>query len=287
MTTVLKIGGSVLEPEPAPALAQALARRVLAGERLCVVHGGGKALTATLEQLKIASQFRDGLRVTDGATLAAAMMVLAGFVNKKLVAALNGALAAEAKAGAAAPVALGLCGVDGRCLIARVADPALGYVGEISGGDARLLRTLLEGGYVPVLASIAAHADAGASVPALNVNADSFAAACAAQLHAERLVFVTDVPGVLDATGQTIPLLRLPELEALGRAGVAKAGMLPKLAACRVALEAGVASVEITGARAFLAAAADAGTRVILGRPAPAAEPAPSPFSAAQPQEAR
>lgn len=278
MTTVVKLGGSVLDPEPSDPLARALARRALAGERLCVIHGGGKALTALLARLGIPTRFHRGLRHTDRETLAAATMVLAGGVNKQLVAALNRALALEAQpapaGGAAARPAgaVGLCGVDGNCLQAAVAEPELGYVGEMTGGDPRLLATLMAAGFIPVLASIAAAADA----PALNVNADSFAAACAVQLGADRLLFLTDVPGVLDAAAQTIPTLDLAELEALGDKGVASAGMLPKLAACRAALAGGVAHVEIAGAAEWLNDGAGAGrTRILAGERPAVCEPVP------------
>lgn len=272
MLTVLKLGGSILDggagvppaADPLAALAAAVARRARQGESLCLVHGGGAALTAFLAQQQIPSRFHRGLRVTDAATLEAAVMILAGTVNKRLTTALNRALAA---AGAPAR-AVGLCGLDGDCITAAPADPALGLVGEIpgegAGGDPRLLRALLAAGFVPVLASIAA----GPEGP-LNVNADSFAAACAARLGAARLSFVTDVPGVLDAAGGVVPALAVTELAAWSADGRVRGGMLPKLAACRQALEGGVGRVEVIGAAALFAASpAAAGTQITLGSPA-------------------
>lgn len=274
MLTVLKLGGSILDggaavpppaADPLAGLAAAVARRVRAGESLCLVHGGGAALTAFLSQQHIPSRFHRGLRVTDAATLEAAVMILAGTVNKRLTAAVNRALAAT---GARAR-AVGLCGLDGDCLAAAPADPALGFVGEIgrhgAGGEPRLLRALLAANFVPVLASIAA----GPAGP-LNVNADSFAAACAAQLGAARLSFVTDVPGVLDAAGGVVPALAVAELAAWSADGRVRGGMLPKLAACRQALEGGVRRVEVIGAAALLAGspATPAGTQITLGSPA-------------------
>ncbi|MGH9505646.1 MAG: acetylglutamate kinase [Terriglobales bacterium] len=261
MLTVLKLGGSILGGNGATtaahaALARAVARRAAAGEQLCLVHGGGAALTAFLSQQKIPTRFHQGLRVTDAATLEAAMMVLAGSVNKRLTAALNLALAA---AGAGVR-AVGLCGVDGNCVLAVPADPDLGYVGQVRGGETALLRALVAARFLPVLASVAA----GPSGP-LNVNADSFAAACAAQLGASRLSFVTDVPGVLDTAGAVVPALGMDELAAWSAEGRVHGGMLPKLAACRQALERGVARVEVIGAAALLNGAAPAGTQITLG----------------------
>lgn len=257
MTTVIKIGGSVLEPEPSEDLAQALARRALAGERLCLVHGGGKALTAMLSRLGIASRFHRGLRVTDRPTLDAAVMVLAGAVNTRLVAALNRALALKSGA-AAGPRAVGLSGVDGVCLRACAGAPELGFVGEVTGGEPRLLETLLASGFIPVLASIAAAADGSP----LNVNADAFAAACAVQLRADRLLFLTDVPGVRDGAGRTIAELDLEELETLSAGGAVSGGMLPKLASCRAALAGGVGEIAIAGATEWITGGAPAGTRL-------------------------
>lgn len=297
MTTIVKIGGSVLDPAPSPALADAVAGRYLAGERLCLVHGGGKALTATLERLRIPSRFEGGLRVTDEETLAAAAMVLAGLVNKRLVAALNRALLGQGERAAA----VGLSGVDGGSVLAAPLRPALGFVGEVVAPPADapagpfLVAELLDLGWLPVLASLASRAQPpakpGAQPPAesetamLNVNADAFAAGCAAQLRADRLVFLTDVPGVLDASGATIPRLDLDQMEALRQSGAAAGGMLPKLAACRAALAAGVGRVEIIGVQAFLGEAPDdarnLGTR-ILAPAAAAGGPAARPAGGAQ-----
>lgn len=236
---LVKIGGSVLEPEPAPALLAALGRL---GERaeLVLVHGGGKALNQTLAELGIESRFRNGLRITDERTLAAAVMTFAGTVNKNLVVALH----------AAAPAlrAVGLTGVDGPCVRARIHAAALGHVGQVTACDATPLRALLQAGCTPVLAPLAAGEDGGV----LNVNADLFAAALAVALAAERLIFVTDVAGVLDADGRRLPEVTLDALAAQTAAGTIGGGMLPKLEACREALEGGVDAVEIVGADAAM-----------------------------------
>ncbi len=262
MRTVLKIGGSILEPEPAPALVDSIARRVRAGDQVLLVHGGGKSLTALLRKLDHQSEFRNGLRVTDAVTLQSALMVLAGSVNKGLVARLNASPAGPIKA-------VGLCGLDAACIQAQVANPELGFVGEVTGGDAALLNTLLQANFTPVLASLAFDGNGGA----LNVNADQFAAACARLVGAQRIVFVTDVAGVLDGNGERIPMLGMDQLEGLAVSGAISGGMLPKLAACREALEAGVGEIEIVGKEAALDFAGwDAehcpGTRIVASRKA-------------------
>jgi acetylglutamate kinase len=246
MTTVLKLGGSILEPDPQPAhapgpsagLVAAIAAAHAAGERLALVHGGGKSLTALLARLGIATEFRRGLRVTTPAVLQAAVMALAGEVNTELVAALN----------AAGVPAVGLTGVDAGAVRARSDDPDLGAVGAVSGAEARLWQGLMAIGYVPVLASIAPDARGGL----LNVNADQFAAAVAAALAAARLLFVTDVEGVLDARGAPLAAASLAELARLSAQGALHGGMLPKADACRAALQAGVGEVRIVGAAAAL-----------------------------------
>lgn len=245
MITVLKLGGSTLDGGAPTGLLEAIAARAHAGERLLIVHGGGKTLTALLQKLGAGTQFRHGLRVTDAATLEAAVMALAGSVNTRLVAALNRAL--QAKVGAAR--AVGLTGLDGGSLKARRADPGLGYVGESQPGNPQFLHLLLDADYLPVLASLAPEDPGGAL---LNVNADIFAASCAALLGADCLTFVTDVAGVLDCDGRRLDEVRLSELESLLASGQISGGMLPKLQACRLALEAGVGRVEILGAEALL-----------------------------------
>ncbi|HEY7837679.1 MAG TPA: acetylglutamate kinase [Terriglobales bacterium] len=237
-TTVLKIGGSVLEPAPAPAFMAAVARTVAAGEKLVIVHGGGKALNALLGRLGVATEFKNGLRVTGAATLQAAVMAFAGEVNTQLVAALN-------RAGVAA---VGLTGLDASSVRAQVADPGLGAVGIPDAAEARLPRALLDAGYIPVYASLASDGDGGV----LNVNADQFAASLAGALGAERMLFVTDVPGVLDANGGLIPQISLAGMEAMAASGAIRGGMLPKADACRAALAGGAGTVTILGAEAAL-----------------------------------
>lgn len=237
-TTVLKIGGSVLEPAPAPAFMEAVARATRAGHRLAIVHGGGKALTALLGRLGVTTEFKNGLRVTDAATLQAAVMAFAGEVNTALVGALN-------RAGVAA---VGLTGLDAGSVPARVENPELGAVGIPMEADPRLALMLLDTGFVPVYASLASDGAGGV----LNVNADQFAAALAAALGAERMMFVTDVPGILDEAGAVIPEISLADMDAMTAAGTIRGGMLPKSDACRRALAGGAGAVHVMGAPAAL-----------------------------------
>ncbi|HWG37650.1 MAG TPA: acetylglutamate kinase [Terriglobales bacterium] len=233
MIAVLKVGGSTLEPEPSPALAAAVARAWAAGMKLLIVHGGGKALSGLSQRLGLQTQFVRGLRVTDGPTLDAALMALGGAVNTRLVAALQ----------AAGVASVGLTGADGGSVRARMAQRELGAVGEVVEVHAALWQLLLERGFTPVVACLASDGAGGL----LNVNADLFAAAAATALRAERLAFLTDVEGVLDAEGIRMPRASLSELEALSAAGALTGGMLPKADACRAALAGGAEWVEILG----------------------------------------
>jgi acetylglutamate kinase len=254
MKIVLKIGGAALDDaklrrECAAAIA-ALAR----DHQVAVVHGGGAALTRMLARLGKKSEFVGGLRVSDAETRDVALMVLAGAVNKQLVAEL-------AMLGTPA---IGLCGGDAMMFRARKR-PAnghdLGFVGDICDSDPRWLTALWDGGCVPVIASLALGVDG----EYYNVNADQMAAACAAACGAQALVFLTDVAGVKNASGEVMPSLSLAEVPALVDAAVIGGGMLPKLEACRQALGQGVERVVITPAVSAAALAAICGNTVGVG----------------------
>jgi len=251
MRLVVKIGGAAIDaPATLKKCAQAVAALAAQGHSVAVVHGGGAALTRLLARLGKKAEFIDGLRVTDAETRDAALMVLAGLVNKTLVA----SICAEG------PAAIGLCGGDGRAFLARKRSPQgadLGFVGEIVSADTRWLEALWERGGIPVISSLAL----GADNEYYNINADQMAAACAAGCKAEVLVFLTDVPGVKGADGAVMPRLCAGEIAALEQAGVIKGGMLPKLQACRDALLGGVGSVRILpSAQAEVLPALRAGT---------------------------
>jgi acetylglutamate kinase len=232
---VVKIGGAALEDKSTlRKCARATAELAQDGHHIAVVHGGGTALTRMLKQLGRESEFVNGLRVTDAVTRDAALMVLAGIVNKNLVAAIQ----AEGSS------AIGLCGGDGMIFRARKKQTAgydLGFVGEICSVEARWLEVIWQQGGIPVLSSLALGFDG----EYYNVNADQMAAACAVACHADSLIFLTDVPGVKNAEGAVIRWLNTKQVADLAADSVISGGMLPKLEACTQALRWGVGRVRI------------------------------------------
>ena len=234
MKFVVKLGGAALEnPALLDTCCKAIFDLVSDGNQVAVVHGGGVQLTRTLAQMGKKSEFISGLRVTDAETRDAALMVLAGRVNKSLVATL----------GKAGQPAMGLSGGDGHVFRARKkkTTPDLGFVGEIASTDPRWLDAIWKMGAVPVISSIALGFDG----EYYNINADEMASACAIATKADALVFLTDVPGVKGADGNVMRWLSLAQIPALERAMVVSGGMLPKLNACRDALNHGVKRVRI------------------------------------------
>ena len=242
-TVVIKYGGSAMQD---PALRTSTAQDIVlmryVGMRPVVVHGGGPVISRTLERLGIDSTFHQGLRVTDDETIAVVEMVLAGSVNKDVVSLLN-------RAGGHA---VGVCGKDGDLLHAQPIHAGdgtdLGHVGEVVEVAPRLLKTLGEAGTIPVIAPIATDV-AGAT---WNVNADLAAGAIAAALDAEKLVFLTDTPGLLrdkEDADTLIHELRVAEVEDLRARGVIDGGMIPKVDACVTALEGGVGKTHIIDGR--------------------------------------
>ena len=235
MKIVVKIGGAALEDKATlRKCAQAIVELAGDGHRVAVVHGGGGLLTRTLKLLGKQSEFVNGLRITDGETRDIALMVLAGVVNKSLVAAIV----------AAGLPAIGLCGGDGAAFRSRkkqVPGRDLGFVGEICSVEPRWLEAVWNEGGIPVLASLALGADG----EYYNINADQMASACATACHADSLIFLTDVPGVRDAAGAVIPWLTTKEVGTLVADAVVGGGMLPKLEACSQALNKGVGRVRI------------------------------------------
>ncbi len=235
MKIVVKIGGAALEdPSTLGKCVGSIVELTGDGHHVAVVHGGGSALTRALKLLDKKSEFINGLRVTDAETRDIALMVLAGMVNKSLVAAL----------GAAGLPAVGLCGGDGMAFRARKKQTPghdLGFVGEICSVEPRWMEAIWGEGGIPVLSSVALGADG----EYYNINADEMAAACAAACHADTLFFLTDVAGVKDAAGAVIPRLSTKEAGVLVADAVVAGGMLPKLDACRHALQEGVGRVRI------------------------------------------
>jgi len=197
------------------------------GVPLVVVHGGGAMVTEWLKKQGVATDFVHGLRVTDAESLKVVVAVLAGLANKELVGSIQ-------RAGGKA---VGLSGVDGGMLSARVLDKKLGYVGDVTAVDVRLLEVTLEAGFMAVVAPVSLNAARGnKSPPMLNVNGDTVAAEIAVALNADKLIFLTDIAGVCDKSGKVLPRLTPVKAKELIVSGVAAGGMEVKIRSCLKAL---------------------------------------------------
>jgi acetylglutamate kinase len=252
---VVKLGGSLLEDPVLRARAlEAVAARWTAGQKIVLVHGGGKRIDASLAALKIPKKTYRGLRITDPETLDVVVSVLSGLVNKSLVAEFR----------ALGVTAAGLSGADGETLWAefhpRLDGVDFGFVGRVTYSNPTLLRAVLGAALLPIVASVAL----GREGTLLNVNADSAAAALAAGLGAEKLVFLTDVEGLLDEAGRLVPEISADGAWSLLRRGAVGGGMRPKLVACLDALRGGVSEVVIAGPAGHAAALSNGigGTRL-------------------------
>ena len=254
-TVVIKYGGHAMGEEAVAKLfaADAVLLRLL-GVRPVVVHGGGPQISRMLDRAGVKSTFVDGLRVTDAATMEVAEMVLSGAINKEIANWIT-------KAGATADVrGVGLSGKDAGLItvekvrrtrakagsaIEEVVD--LGFVGEPTHVDPKLIRSLIEGedNYIPVIAPIGVSAEG----ETYNINADTVAGALAGALQAKRMLLLTDVAGVLDANGELVRQLTIVEARAAIADGVATGGMIPKLETAIAAVEAGVEAVVILDGR--------------------------------------
>ncbi len=226
------MGGSTLEHQQG--ILQDILWLQALGAHPVLVHGGGLYINEWLEKLHVPTHFENGLRVTDATTLDVVRMVLLGQVNAGLV------LLASQLGGKA----IGLSGIDGRMIRARVADESLGLVGEIEAVDPTLVQTLLEQGYIPVVAPLGQSADGSC----LNINADLVAAHLAGALHAEKLIFLSNVAGICRTDGSLISELNETEAQQLIEEGVISGGMIPKISACFDALFA-VPNVHIVDGR--------------------------------------
>ena len=233
---VVKIGGSTLGTNDTT-LAD-LVNLQRKGVRPVVVHGGGKVITEWLEKQGIRPKFVRGLRVTDDRTLDVVVAVLTGLVNKSLVLGIN-ALGGNA---------VGLSGVDGGLLRATPHSPELGHVGRVTKVDPSPIVNLLKSGCIPVIAPVAMNAETGSSPSMLNINADLAAGEIAAALGADRLLMLTDVPGVLDSSKRLIPRLTGRQAKGLMTSRIVAGGMIPKLEACLTALST-VANAHIVDGR--------------------------------------
>ncbi len=228
-TRVIKLGGRAQGDPQLPSLLADAARQAA----VVVVHGGGDEVSQMQRRLGLEPQFLGGRRVTSEADLSVVRMLLSGTVNKRLVAQL---LSVGARA-------VGISGEDGALLTARVVDVAYGRVGREVQAQPQLLRDLLHAGWLPVISPLARDRESSEGA-GLNVNGDDAATALAEALHADELLFVSDVAGVLDAA-TTIPRLDAASIQALAERGVVQGGMLAKLEAAVAAIESGVGSVRI------------------------------------------
>jgi len=227
--TVIKIGGSTLGAEDTSLEdVVALAEE---GHRPLVVHGGGAMISSWLDRMSIETVFVDGLRATNEDALDIVVGVLRGVVNARLVAQI------VSRGGRA----VGVSGIDGGAVRAERYDDRLGFVGRVTGVDPDFFTALIDAGVIPVVAPI------GLEAPAqpLNINADTVAGELARALRAERLLFMTDVDGLLDATGELVSSIGAEDAAALRAEGVLTGGMIPKVDACLRAAE--------TGTEAFIA----------------------------------
>jgi acetylglutamate kinase len=258
MTTVLKLGGELLEDAAAMKAMAAAVARLAARERVVVVHGGGRAIDAELRARGLEARFVDGLRITDAAALETVVSVLAGRTNTAFVGALHAA-GVRAVGLTGADAGIGLSQRAGVFTTAAGAVVDLGLVGQPLDAPVTLLQDLTSLGYVPVVASIGVAADGSL----LNVNADTLAGHLAGMLRANRLLIAGGTAGVLDANGRTIATLTPDQLDAMIASGVAHSGMVAKLAACRAALQRGVADVAVVSGRGVVDFDSAAGTRVL------------------------
>lgn len=256
---VVKIGGSTLGNHDTTL--QDLVTLQKRGMPLVVIHGGGNEVTSWLKRLGIDTKFVRGSRVTDKETLHVAIAVLTGLVNKELVAAIT-SLGGQA---------IGLSGIDGGLIQAKVNDPEMGYVGEVVKINTEPITTLLNAGYFPIIAT------AGFRLPDsekdeiqfLNMNGDVSASEIAIALGADRLVFLTDVSGVQDSDGKVISKLTSTKAKSLIESGVISGGMIPKVEECLRALNyipsAQILDGRVEGALLSIVEGNNTGTRIEQG----------------------
>jgi acetylglutamate kinase len=262
---VVKYGGNALagsdETTALQSFAQDVALLRAVGMKPVVVHGGGPQISAMMERLGKKPEFVDGLRVTDAETIEIASMVLLGNVNPQIVNAVN-AFGAQA---------VGVSGQDAALLRVRQRDSRLGFVGEIESVDASVVQSVLDDGAIPVVATIGSDGHG----QAFNVNADTAAAAIAGALGAQKVIYLTDVPGILrDRTDSQSLVARATrsEIAEMIATGVIDGGMIPKVESCLHALDAGVSDAHILDGRVEhvllieLFTEAGVGTMIVAGK---------------------
>ncbi len=260
MKTVIKLAGALLEDD---AIVRALAKQIAAlaqqGHEILVVHGGGRLFTATLQRMGIESNFVAGLRVTDRETRDVAVMVFAGLLNKRLASAIS----------AEGAPALGISAADASCfraepMVHNEVEGSLGFVGYLTGLNSSFIESLWREGLIPVAPCLGL----GPDNELYNINADHMAAACAEYLGAQRLIYLTDVAGVLDGD-KVLSAVTWEDIERLVQSRVVSGGMVLKLEAAKRALEGGVREVYIVGG-----SSPDSLLRVSQAADAPSSDPA-------------
>lgn len=233
---VIKLGGHAMGSDEGM---ESFARDVVllrqVGVNPVVVHGGGPMINAMLDKLQIRSEFVNGKRVTDAATMEVVEMVLSGMVNKRIVQAIN----AQGGKG------IGLSGKDANLITCEPTDPALGFVGTPSEVNADMLKNLFEKEFIPVIAPIGS----GAAGGTFNINGDTAAGAVAAALRADRLLLLTDVAGVKNADGVVVTELTAADVDAMTAEGVIAGGMIPKTETALAAVRGGVRACTIVDGR--------------------------------------
>jgi len=238
-TVVVKYGGNAMvDPDLAHRFAEDVVLLQAVGIRPVVVHGGGPQIGELMARLGKESEFRDGLRVTDAETLDIARMVLVGKVNRDIVSSIN----------VHAPIAVGLAGEDAGLITATEREGDLGFVGDVASVNPAIVERLLAENLIPVVSTIGADL----SGQSYNINADAVAGALAAALGAEKIIYLTDVPGLLadvDDPESLITRTSAPELRAKIQDGVLTGGMIPKIEACLAALDGGVGSAHLLDGR--------------------------------------
>jgi acetylglutamate kinase len=238
-TVVVKYGGNAMSsPELAAPFAEDVVLLHAVGIRPVVVHGGGPQISALMDRLGKKAEFRDGLRVTDAETVDIARMVLVGKVNRDIVASIN----------VHGPLAVGLSGEDAGLIVASARNPELGFVGDVEAVNPSILERLLAEDLIPVLSTIGSGPDG----QAYNINADTVAGAIAEALGAEKVVYLTDVEGLLADVADPCSLISrvsAKELQAMIDDGRLSGGMIPKIAACVHAVRHGVGSAHILDGR--------------------------------------
>lgn len=238
-TVVIKYGGNaMIDEQLKKQVMEDIVLLWLVGVKVVLVHGGGPEISDLMSKLGKKTEFVDGLRVTDKETVDIVQMVLAGKVNKTLVNLL------ECHGGKA----MGISGIDGRLIEATPKDPRLGYVGKITNVNIDPINDLLEKGYIPVVSTIGCDSDGNS----YNINGDTASAFIAGALHAENMIMMTDIAGILrdkDDPSTLIPRVTVDEAKGLFSQGVISGGMIPKVDCCIEAIEHGVKKVIIMDGR--------------------------------------